>query len=274
MSKGDYNVVLEVDNDLQFQDFPDTTGIGGVGNSDQGYNNPNYFSNPSQPEAPTSNSIWSVDYYKQYFNVDTNQVSERMIQSLIPLKSNFLEVLGDNPDLYGPFWVATTVIFTMFITSSLAESIASYINEEPHAYDFVSLWFGTVTIYSYVFFASLAVWGATKYFGCQPVFLEILNIYGYGMTIWIPVSFLSVIPNNTLRWILTIIGFAISGYFMCKNIYHIILRSDAKITRLLVIAILITHFIVACIFKAKFFSYAINLSVLPDAGKNIIGIGN
>ncbi|ORX89964.1 Yip1-domain-containing protein [Basidiobolus meristosporus CBS 931.73] len=197
-----------------------------------------------------------------------------MIQSLVPFKTNFLEVIGDNPDLYGPFWVATTVIFTMFITSSLAESIAAYINDKPHAYDFISLWFATVTIYLYVLFGSLLVWGATKYFGCQPALLEVANIYGYGMTVWIPVSILSVIPSNILRWICTIVGFLISGYFLTKNLYHIILRSTAKTPRLLVIGILISHFIVACIFKVKFFSYDINLGVLPDAGKNIADIGN
>lgn len=43
----------------------------------------------------------------------------------------FLNLVGDAPDLYGPFWVATTLIFVISVTSNLARSLANGYN-----YDF------------------------------------------------------------------------------------------------------------------------------------------
>jgi hypothetical protein len=88
----------------------------------------------------------------------------------------------------GPFWIPTTVIFTCFVTSSLAGSLAAYLSHKAYAYDLGVLSFAVSTIYSYVAGMSLAVWAAAKYFGCQASWLELLAVYGYGMTIWIPVS--------------------------------------------------------------------------------------
>ena len=43
----------------------------------------------------------------------------------------FLNLVGDAPDLYGPFWVATTLIFVISVTSNLARSLTNGYN-----YDF------------------------------------------------------------------------------------------------------------------------------------------
>jgi hypothetical protein len=46
--------------------------------------------------------IWSVEYYAKFFDVDTPQVIERCMASVIP-KENFLDVMGGSPDLYGMY---------------------------------------------------------------------------------------------------------------------------------------------------------------------------
>ena len=47
--------------------------------------------------------------------------------------------LTPTPDLYGPFWTLTTLIFTLFVTFSLAYSIVSYLSSNPVEYDFALL---------------------------------------------------------------------------------------------------------------------------------------
>ncbi len=40
-------------------------------------------------------------------------------------RANFLDVLDGNPDLYGPFWIATTVIFILFLGGTISQYLAS-----------------------------------------------------------------------------------------------------------------------------------------------------
>lgn len=50
-------------------------------------------------------------------------------------KANFLDVLEGNPDLYGPVWIATTVVFILF----LGGTISKYLGESgkgQFVYDF------------------------------------------------------------------------------------------------------------------------------------------
>jgi hypothetical protein len=114
-------------------------------------------------------------------------VLERIKASLVP-NSDFLDIVTLNPDLYGPFWIPTTVIFCFFVTSSIAGSIAAYLSRKPYAYDLELLSFAVSAVYTYVICMSVGVWLAAKYTGAQASWLELVSIYGYGMTIWIPVS--------------------------------------------------------------------------------------
>ena len=71
--------------------------------------------------------------------------------------------------------------------------------------------------------------------------VEAVAVWGYAMFVWIPVSvrdlfllrqrtfldmvlpqILCIIPIPLLRWILSGIGFALSGYFLVANIYPVL----------------------------------------------------
>ncbi|ORZ06983.1 hypothetical protein BCR41DRAFT_378732 [Lobosporangium transversale] len=219
--------------------------------------------NPSQAdtrEQDTGRSIWSAAYYQRFFDVDTSQVMERLFASVVP-KDNFLEVMGGSPDLYGPFWVATTVIFVLFVTGSIVDSINAYLSGATYSYDIFQMTFAFGTIYTYAFLVPLMVWGATKYFGCQPDLLEMLALYGYALTIWIPVSILSVIPIELARWILLGIGAGLSGVFLIRNMYPVLSRAEAQIAKIILILVIIFHGVLALLLKYRFFAY--NVSIAP-----------
>ncbi|CAM0137229.1 hypothetical protein VKS41_008809 [Umbelopsis sp. WA50703] len=273
--KGQYNVIVEmddeptiqadsIDNDvLQFQDFSSSSAgnnSGRLNSSKQPFaaaaaGGGNFFDphQQIQDQAMGRRPMWSLDYYSQFFDVDTSQVLERCFRSLYPV-GLFEEVLNDNPDLYGPFWVTTTVIFTTFVTSSLAASIVAYMSGTEYVYQFGTLSFAVFVIYSYTFGSAFLCWAATKYYGCQPSLLNIINLYGYSMTAWIPVSILCVMPYDIVRWVLVAAVFVLTGVFLIKNLYAIISRADAKTSRLLLIGILAGHAIFAVTLKLAFYS--------------------
>jgi hypothetical protein len=64
--------------------------------------------------------LWTVGFYAQFFDVDTSAVLQRCWAALFP-RANFLDVLEGNPDLYGPFWIATTVVLILFLGGTISE---------------------------------------------------------------------------------------------------------------------------------------------------------
>lgn len=159
--------------------------------------NTGFFDSP-QSSNNSGKPIWSLDYYSTFFDVDTSQVLDRCLKSMYPVGDYAADTLNNQPDLYGPFWIATSVVFSVFVCSSLAGSLAAYIAGKPHVYDFTMLSFAVFVVYMYAFLCPALVWASTKYFGCRPSLLEIINYYGYGLTIWIPVS-VSLFMKNGLR---------------------------------------------------------------------------
>jgi len=91
--------------------------------------------------------LWSIHFYAQFFDVDSNEVARRCWAALFP-RANFLDVLEGNPDLYGPFWIATTVVMMLFLTSTLAKYFST-LKGEHFDYNFTSLTGAAGLIYGY-----------------------------------------------------------------------------------------------------------------------------
>jgi hypothetical protein len=66
--------------------------------------------------------------------VDTTSVLQRCWAALYP-RANFLDVLEGNPDLYGPFWIATTVVLILFLGGTISDYMARE-GRGVFAYDF------------------------------------------------------------------------------------------------------------------------------------------
>lgn len=118
---------------------------------DLSFHNSNFENNPSssriKPTSPglpapataggpssSKRYLWSLHFYSQFFDVDTSSVLARCWAALYP-RANFLDVLEGNPDLYGPFWIATTVIFILFMGGTVSLYLAER-GEGRFAYDF------------------------------------------------------------------------------------------------------------------------------------------
>lgn len=65
-------------------------------------------------ESPRANhSIFSIEFYQKFFNVDAGIVKERIMSAIVPRRApvNYMKSdIGPNPDLYGPFWIVVTLV--------------------------------------------------------------------------------------------------------------------------------------------------------------------
>jgi hypothetical protein len=105
-----------------------------------------------------------LNHLKPYFDVSTKSVIKRLLLSLIPFNKKFFNEFNEKPDLYGPFWVITTLIATLFISSN----VARFINW-PKDTDFYYS-FSTVPV------AASVLYGVG--FGMPALIKTMLNLYG------------------------------------------------------------------------------------------------
>ena len=90
----------------------------------------------------TSNFL-KFEFYQQFFDVDTAAVKNRVLYSMVPLpgKSFLQHHIRPKPDLYGPFWVCVTLVFSIAISGNMASYLQkSFEADEDHPikwhYDF------------------------------------------------------------------------------------------------------------------------------------------
>jgi hypothetical protein len=111
-----------------FTSFPNSAVDPDDENAEQRLTNPSNSDGYSLPLPATANETkseqppaWQIEYYQKYFQVDTRQVIERLINSITPRpnKSYFNSAMKQNPDLYGPFWVCATFIITVAISGNI-----------------------------------------------------------------------------------------------------------------------------------------------------------
>lgn len=171
-----------------------------------------------------------VDSLQSYFDVDTNTVLKRVAMSMLPRAGFATDVCEGSVDLYGecadtkdinsypgPFWTLTTLILVLYTTSTLTSSITRYLSDpKQHITTNLPLLSTALsTVYIYGLGVPVLLWAAIKWLGIgQWSLVEALGLYGYGMSVFIPVSLLCLIPVGILRWVLVGAGAASSGSFL------------------------------------------------------------
>jgi len=246
---------------LEFKSFLGADAGGGLANG-QGARSSNvdrgYIQDENRQRAGSS-GFWTIEYYQPYFDVDTSTVWKRCYSTLLPTSTTYLSThLSPSPDLYGPFWTLTTLIFTLYLSSSLASSISSFLSspDTTYEYDFGLLSISVSLVYAYGIGLPVLLWMALRYLGVgEWSVVEAVAVWGYAMFVWIPVSILCVIPIPILRWVLVGVAFSLSGYFLIANVYPILSSAEAKPMRLFIVVIAALHAALALTFKMLFFSY-------------------
>jgi len=277
MAGNGYDVVVDVDDegDLGHTDLADLEFHPSSYNQDQasgkiptGSSNTGGFfgSGSSGSRGNDGNSkryLWSLEFYAQFFDVDTNEVLKRCWAALFP-RANFLDVLDDNPDLYGPFWITTTVVPILFLSSTIAQYFARA-KDQPYVYNFELLSGAAALMYGYTGIIPVALWGALRWYGSESAnILECLALYGYANLIWVPVAIASASPITILNYVFVGVGFGVSIFFLLRNMSPVVSATGEKTSKVLLVVISVLHAGLAIAIKILFFAHGSPAVKNPD----------
>ncbi|KAJ3067912.1 hypothetical protein HDU98_008897 [Podochytrium sp. JEL0797] len=207
----------------------------------------------------STSAFWTLDFYAQFFDVDSSDVAQRIIAALIPTRvGGFMDKIASNPDLYGPFWIPTTVIFSLFISSFIAGSINAYFSDsnEDYVYDMTLLSFASTAVYTYVGLTAAALWGVGRYCNAPVKLLEVVGLVGYGMAVWVPVSMLCVIPSDFLRSILVLCAFGLTTFLFIQNITPFYVETSTPVGKPIAMGVIVVaNAVLAGAFRFGFFRF-------------------
>ncbi|XP_023813685.1 protein YIPF1 [Oryzias latipes] len=206
--------------------------------------------------------FWTFEYYQSFFNVDTMQVLERVRGAVMPVpgRSFLKHHVRTGPDLYGPFWICVTLVFSMAISGNVSTFLSQTGNPEYHYRpQFHRVTIAAAVIFMYAWLVPVALWafltwrrGAERQIGGYS-FLETVCVYGYSLFIYIPTSVLWSIPVQWLQWVLVLVSMGVSGSVLVLTFWPVV-RDDTKVMAAATLAtILVLHTLLAVGCKLYFF---------------------
>ncbi|KAL4202466.1 hypothetical protein AMTRI_Chr02g263780 [Amborella trichopoda] len=210
--------------------------------------------NESQPSGWLR--MFTVAAYKPYFDVDTSDVLERIKESLIPFKGSFSEKIVDNPDLYGPFWICTSLIFVAASIGTFITYLAHKLNKKEWNYDINLVTWSAGLFYGYVTIVPLLLYVILKYFSAPSGLVQLWCLYGYSLFVFIPASCLSIIPLELFRWVVAGVTGFMSASFVALNLRTHIMSAGER-WFLLVAGIFLIQAALAVIWKLYFFTITV-----------------
>ncbi|CAG9535036.1 unnamed protein product [Cercopithifilaria johnstoni] len=251
--------------DLHFQDFAPSTV-----NSNSDPRHPGKLGDQSYlfTSDGTSNRIstaekknfFSFEFYQQYFDVDTDQVLSRILYSMLPrFPSNFIaDHIQPLPDLWGPFWICVTLVFSTAICGNLAKYIQTLGASTSYQYgsDFRLVTGASTIIFCYIVLIPFLLYSLFWYRkSClQYSYLDILCAYGYSLSVFIPVSILWILQAQWFRWLLIFLSVTLSGSVLVNSIWSAIKNDRNKAIVLgTIVGVLLLHSLVAVGFKNYYF---------------------
>ena len=179
---------------------------------------------PAPQRVKRTSWIFSMQFYQQYFDVDTDDVLARVTHAITrPHAGSFATLHGDNPDLYGPFWICATLIFL----NSMGGQYAVYLSRRRVAADGELDWgfdvgkiaASTALFYGYVFLVPLMLYLTLRCFaGVNTSLVGLICAYGYALAVYVPTALLCIVPSELTRWTVYLIGMGISATFLFTNV--------------------------------------------------------
>lgn len=183
-----------------------------------------------------------------------------------PRRNDFFEVLNGSKDLYGPFWILTTLIFVVACAGNMSAMVESWMLGVPYAsrFDFVPM--AASTIYSFGVLVPVIFGILLKYVGSKEVsILNTVIIYCYSLCPLILSLIIAIIPSELVDWIVLIFGIGASTLFVFKN-YEPELRKYQGGSRYCLLGFFgIAQFCLLIIFKMQFYDPVFSTTTVVTA---------
>lgn len=97
---------------------------------------------------------------------------------------------------------------------------------------FISVTFAATAIYGYWWIVPICLWGLLWLRSNKSdfTFVDLLCIYGYSLTIYVPISFLWLIPLLWLQWLLVMLGMAMSGSVLLLTLWPAVKTDNKRVS--------------------------------------------
>lgn len=230
----------------RLQQFPPVPGANGGGYQPPG--------TPPDGDVETQTNwkgYFNVASYAPYFNVDTDVVIDRLISSVYPM-DGFFRKIDANPDMYGPLWITTTLIFMLAAFGNFATYLIQK-KTELNIWNFDVGYFNWAAsvMYGYAIVVPAAFFFLFQYFGSRPSLVRFWCMWGYSLFVFIPASILLLIPVEFLRWVIIILAGGASSWFIALNLKECTAGADMMV---LIASAAALQFALALFIKVFFFA--------------------
>ena len=211
---------------------------------------------PTQTSSETINKTFIDKFFccfaifKKYFQITSNDFILRFINSFIPFNNKFGNLIKNNPDLYGPIWIYTSLIILLSATGSLTRTIQGH-NNKNFFQEFIPV--AGSTIYMVGFGLPILITILMKVFGIKLGFVHVICTYGYSFSIFLPISIICVIQYNYIQWIALIYAVFSSTSLLVVNYYKLMGDFSRNKKSIIIGIVLLAQIGLLLFFKLYFF---------------------
>lgn len=198
----------------------------------------------------------SIKYYQPFFDVDTTDVIGRIKASLFFCRAgdnNFMSLVEQKPDAYGPFWISTTLVFVAAVTSHFSSWVSAWLNGTIWVYDFEEILSISSVIYGFSGGVPLTIWFILRQMGATMRLITAVCLYGYSLTIFVPAAIICVAPSETVHWLALTAAAALSSLFLVRNLAPTVVQHVRQHAAIFLGGVALTQMILVLILKLCFF---------------------
>ncbi|PAN19187.1 hypothetical protein GQ55_3G245800 [Panicum hallii var. hallii] len=230
----------------RLQEFPPAPGGNGGG-----YRPPGAPADGDVENQANWKGYFNVASYAPYFNVDTDVVVDRLVSSVYPM-DGFYRKIDANPDMYGPLWITTTLIFMLAALGNFATYLMQK-KKDPVIWNFDVGYFNWAAsvMYGYAIIVPAIFFFLFQYFGSRPSLVRFWCMWGYSLFVFIPASVLLLIPVEFLRWVIIALAGGASSWFIALNLKECTEGADLMV---LIASASVLQFALALFIKVFFFA--------------------
>ena len=161
----------------------------------------------TQPQSFSFSSLFSWNYYKQFFNVTSDDIVERIKLAINPRDKKFLSSQSQQ-ELYGPIWATITSGFASMIFGNLSAWIAYGSNWKRNIANVF-----TAEIFCFIFtFLSPFLYRYLGKANNPPSIISLMGLFGYTLLFMIPIAAARFIVGKKIDFIVSFAGSAVAGY--------------------------------------------------------------
>ncbi|ODQ80310.1 hypothetical protein BABINDRAFT_171260 [Babjeviella inositovora NRRL Y-12698] len=196
-------------------------------------------------DADDGGHFFSINYYRQYFDIDSNEFLAKCMHAMIPFTRIFggNEAVDTTGELYGAIWCTATIIVLLFLSNTGSNMLTNWVKHSDikYQYDFALLTKSISLLYGYILVVPIVAYSLARWYFKFPqslTLVQYVSIYGYSNIPWIPASVLGLVGgllgnhsflSSLLRWICIGIGGVLSLLNIVLGIYPNVKKNFAEL---------------------------------------------